>query len=116
MSRLSVLDLSPIAEGSTAADSFRNSLSLARHAERLGYQRYWLAEHHGMPGIASAATAVLLSHIGSGGLHGVSRIMRRNFADGQSRLQLHHESLGGLFSHTGNNGEASDIVRGDNTH
>ena len=66
MVRLSVLDLSPIAEGTTAAHSFRNSLSLARLAERLGYQRYWLAEHHGMPGIASAATAVLLSHIGSG--------------------------------------------------
>jgi luciferase family oxidoreductase group 1 len=66
MTLLSVLDLSPIAQGSDAAQSFRNSLSLARHAERLGYQRYWLAEHHGMPGIASAATAVLLSHIGSG--------------------------------------------------
>jgi luciferase family oxidoreductase group 1 len=66
MVRLSVLDLSPIAQGATAAHSFRNSLSLARHAERLGYERYWLAEHHGMPGIASAATAVLLSHIGRG--------------------------------------------------
>lgn len=66
MTRLSVLDLSPIAEGSNAAQSFKNSLSLAQHAERLGFQRYWLAEHHGMPGIASAATAVLLSYIGSG--------------------------------------------------
>ncbi len=64
--RLSVLDLSPIAEGSSAAQSFQNSLSLAQHAERCGFHRYWLAEHHGMPGIASAATAVLLSHIGSG--------------------------------------------------
>lgn len=57
---LSVLDLAPITEGSDAAQSFRNSLSLARHAEQLGYQRFWLAEHHGMPGIASAATAVLI--------------------------------------------------------
>ncbi|MFM7341142.1 MAG: LLM class flavin-dependent oxidoreductase, partial [Betaproteobacteria bacterium] len=64
MVRLSVLDLSPIAQGSTAAHSFRNSLSLAQHAEQWGYARYWLAEHHGMPGIASAATAVLLAHIG----------------------------------------------------
>lgn len=66
MIRLSVLDLSPIAQGSDAAQSFRNSLSLAQHAERWGFVRYWLAEHHGMPGIASAATAVLLSHVGAG--------------------------------------------------
>ncbi len=59
----SVLDLSPILEGSTPAQSFRNSSSLAQHAEKLGYQRYWLAEHHGMPGIASAATAVLIGHV-----------------------------------------------------
>ena len=62
----SILDLSPITEGSDAAQSFRNSLSLARHGEALGYTRYWLAEHHGMPGIASAATAVLLAYIGAG--------------------------------------------------
>jgi luciferase family oxidoreductase group 1 len=62
----SILDLSPVTEGSDAAQSFRNSLSLAQHGERLGYRRYWLAEHHGMPGIASAATAVLLAHIGAG--------------------------------------------------
>lgn len=62
----SVLDLSPIAEGSDAAQSFRNSLDLAQHAERWGYQRYWLAEHHGMPGIASAATAVLIGHVAAG--------------------------------------------------
>jgi luciferase family oxidoreductase group 1 len=66
MTRLSVLDLSPIAEGSTAAQSFQNSLSLAQHAERCGFHRYWLAEHHGMPGIASAATSVLLAYIGAG--------------------------------------------------
>lgn len=62
----SVLDLAPINEGSDAAQSFRHSLSLARHAEALGYQRFWLAEHHGMPGIASAATAVLIGHIAGG--------------------------------------------------
>jgi alkanesulfonate monooxygenase SsuD/methylene tetrahydromethanopterin reductase-like flavin-dependent oxidoreductase (luciferase family) len=63
---LSVLDLSPIVEGSDAAQSFRNSLSLAQHAEGLGYRRFWLAEHHGMPGIASAATSVLIGHIAGG--------------------------------------------------
>ena len=62
----SILDLSPITQGSDAAQSFRNTLDLARHAERWGYRRFWLAEHHGMPGIASAATAVLLSHVGAG--------------------------------------------------
>lgn len=62
----SVLDLSPIAEGSDARTSFANTLDLARHAERLGYQRFWLAEHHGMPGIASAATAVLLAYVAGG--------------------------------------------------
>ena len=63
---LSVLDLAPIVEGGTAAQAFRNSLALAQHAERWGYHRYWLAEHHNMPGIASAATAVLVGHIGAG--------------------------------------------------
>jgi luciferase family oxidoreductase group 1 len=63
---LSVLDLAPITEGSDASASFRNSLELAQHAERLGYRRFWLAEHHGMPGIASAATAVLIGHIAGG--------------------------------------------------
>jgi len=63
---LSVLDLSPIAQGSDAARSFSNTLDLARHAERWGYRRFWLAEHHGMPGIASAATAVLIGHVAGG--------------------------------------------------
>ena len=63
---ISVLDLSPVVEGSTAADSFRNSLSLAQHVERLGYKRFWLAEHHNMPGIASAATSVVIGHIAAG--------------------------------------------------
>ncbi|KQN79689.1 alkane 1-monooxygenase [Duganella sp. Leaf61] len=62
----SILDLSPIAEGSNASASFRNTLDLAQHGERWGFQRYWLAEHHGMPGIASAATAVLLGHVAGG--------------------------------------------------
>ena len=60
---LSVLDLAPIVEGSDAAQALRNTLDLARHAERLGYERYWLAEHHGMPGIASAATAVVIGQV-----------------------------------------------------
>ncbi len=62
----SILDLSPIIQGSDAAQSFRNSLDLAQHGERWGYRRYWLAEHHGMPGVASAATAVLMAHIAAG--------------------------------------------------
>ena len=62
----SILDLSPICEGSDASQSFRNSLALAQHGEKHGYRRYWLAEHHGMPGIASAATSVLLAYVGAG--------------------------------------------------
>src|SRR6187402_3490155 len=62
----SVLDLSPIAEGGDAAQSFRNTLDLAQHAELWGYRRFWLAEHHGMPGIASAATSVVIGHIAAG--------------------------------------------------
>lgn len=63
---LSVLDLAPIREGDTPADAFANSLDLARHVERLGYYRFWLAEHHGMPGIASAATSVVIAHVAGG--------------------------------------------------
>jgi luciferase family oxidoreductase group 1 len=62
---LSVLDLSPIVEGSDAGQSLRNSADLARHVEALGYNRFWMAEHHSMPGIASAATAVALAYVGS---------------------------------------------------
>lgn len=62
----SVLDLSPIPQGSTAATSFRNTLDIAQHAERWGYRRYWLAEHHGMPGIGSAATSVLIGYVAGG--------------------------------------------------
>jgi len=63
---LSVLDLAPIVEGGDAAQAFRHTLDLARHAERLGYRRYWLAEHHSLPGIASAATAVVIGHVAAG--------------------------------------------------
>jgi luciferase family oxidoreductase group 1 len=73
----SVLDLAPIPVGADAAQAFRNTVDLAQHAERWGYRRYWLAEHHNMPGIASAATAVVIGHVagstktirvGSGGI------------------------------------------------
>ena len=63
---LSVLDLSPIVEGRDAAHALRNTLDLARHAERWGYRRYWLAEHHNMPGIASAATSIVIAHVANG--------------------------------------------------
>src|SRR4051795_9641008 len=62
----SILDLSPIPKGATATEALRNTLELAQHAERLGYKRYWLAEHHNMPGIASAATAVVIGHVAGG--------------------------------------------------
>ena len=75
--KLSVLDLAPVTETSTVAESLQNSTDLARHCEALGYHRFWMAEHHNMPGIASAATVVALAHIaahtskirlGSGGI------------------------------------------------
>jgi luciferase family oxidoreductase group 1 len=62
----SVLDLSNIIQGSTAADALHRSRELARHVEQLGYRRFWLAEHHNMPGIASAATAVVIAHVAAG--------------------------------------------------
>jgi luciferase family oxidoreductase group 1 len=63
---LSVLDLCPVPAGTDPGDALRNSLDLARHAERFGYRRFWMAEHHNMPGIASAATAVALAHVAAG--------------------------------------------------
>jgi luciferase family oxidoreductase group 1 len=63
---LSVLDLSPIVEGGDAGQALRNSRDLARHVEALGYRRFWMAEHHNLPGIASAATAVALAHVAAG--------------------------------------------------
>ena len=62
----SLLDLAPVCEGSTPSQAFANALDLARHAEALGYKRYWLAEHHNMPGITSAATSILIGHIAGG--------------------------------------------------
>jgi luciferase family oxidoreductase group 1 len=80
---LSVLDLSPITEGSDARQALRNSLDLARHVEALGYRRFWMAEHHNLPGIASAATAVALAHVAAGTAHikiGAGGIMLPNHA------------------------------------
>ena len=68
MQAISVLDLAPVPQGSDAADALHNSLDLAQHAERWGYRRYWLAEHHNMIGIASAATAVTVGYV-AGGTH-----------------------------------------------
>ena len=62
----SVLDLAPIVAGGTASDAYRRSLDLARHAEQLGYRRYWLAEHHGMAGVGSSAPALLIAHVAAG--------------------------------------------------
>jgi len=64
--KFSILDLSPVPQGSDVRTALARSLALARHGEALGYERYWMAEHHGMEGIASAATAVALAHIGQG--------------------------------------------------
>jgi len=81
----SVLDLAPVVEGGDASQALRCSLDLARHAEKWGYRRYWLAEHHGMPGIASAATAVVIGHVPQAPLGSASvpagsccRIIRRS--------------------------------------
>jgi luciferase family oxidoreductase group 1 len=63
---LSILDLSPIAQGGTVAQALQRTLEVARLAERLGYRRYWIAEHHNMPGIASAATSVVIAHVAAG--------------------------------------------------
>ncbi|MCC6171600.1 MAG: LLM class flavin-dependent oxidoreductase [Gammaproteobacteria bacterium] len=66
MPALSILDLVPVAEGCTPRDALQRSLRLAQHAERLGYRRFWVAEHHNMPGIASAATAVVIGYLAAG--------------------------------------------------
>ena len=65
MKRYSLLDLVPVIEGGTVAQALANAADLAAHAEAQGYHRYWTAEHHGMEGIASAATAVVLAHVGA---------------------------------------------------
>src|SRR4051812_6903704 len=64
--RFSVLDLAPIVAGGSAGEAFRNSLDLARHVEGWGYHRYWLAEHHNIPGVASAATSVVIGYVANG--------------------------------------------------
>ena len=66
MKYFSLLDLAPIIEGGDAARAFRNTLDLARHAEEWGYHRYWMAEHHNLPGIASAATSIVIGHVAGG--------------------------------------------------
>src|SRR5271170_5695454 len=63
---ISILDLAPIVQGGTAAQALNRALDLAQHDERWGYRRYWVAEHHSMPGIASAATAVVIGHLAGG--------------------------------------------------
>lgn len=83
MYRFSLLDLSPIPEGKTEADALANTVALAQAAERLGYHRYWLAEHHNMPGIASAATSVVIGHVAGATSHirvGAGGIMLPNHA------------------------------------
>ncbi len=81
--RYSLLDLAPVTEGADPAHAFRNTLDLAQHAEKWGYHRYWLAEHHNMPGIASAATSVVIGYV-AGGTHrirvGAGGIMLPNHA------------------------------------
>src|ERR1700755_3317592 len=64
--RYSILDLAPVREGATTEEALRNTLDLAQHAEGWGYTRFWLAEHHNMEGIASAATSVLVGHVAGG--------------------------------------------------
>ena len=95
---LSILDLAPVVEGSTPATTFAHTLDLARHAERLGYGRFWLAEHHNMPGIASAATAVLIGHVAAGTTTirvGAGGVMLPNHAPLQVAEQF--GTLGTLF-------------------
>jgi luciferase family oxidoreductase group 1 len=64
--KISVLDLAIVRDGGTASDTFKNSLDIAQHVEKWGYDRFWLAEHHNMPGIASSATSILIGYIASG--------------------------------------------------
>lgn len=80
---LSILDLAPVNEGSSPSKSFKNSVDLAQHAEKWGFHRYWLAEHHNMPGIASSATSVVIGHIANATSHirvGAGGIMLPNHA------------------------------------
>jgi luciferase family oxidoreductase group 1 len=99
MTALSILDLAPVTEGGSVAQTFANTLDLARVAERIGYRRYWLAEHHNMPGVASAATAVLIGHVAAGTSRirvGAGGIMLPNHAPLQVAEQF--GTLGTLFA------------------
>ncbi len=94
----SLLDLAPVTEGGSPAQSFANSLALARHAEALGYRRFWLAEHHNIPGVASAATAVLVGHVAAGTSSirvGAGGVMLPNYAPLQVAEQF--GTLAALF-------------------
>jgi luciferase family oxidoreductase group 1 len=95
---LSILDLAPVTVGSTPAQTFANTLELARQGEKLGYRRFWLAEHHNMPGIASAATAVLIGHVAGGTSRirvGAGGVMLPNHAPLQVAEQF--GTLGALY-------------------
>ena len=94
----SLLDLAPVCEGSNAAQAFANTLDLARHAEALGYRRFWLAEHHNIPSVASAATAVLVGHVAAGTSSirvGAGGVMLPNYAPLQVAEQF--GTLAALF-------------------
>src|SRR5262245_48612893 len=107
----SVLDLSPILQGGTAAQAYRHTWELAQHVERLGYNRFWLAEHHNMAGIGSAATSVLIGHVGSATSRiriGAGGIMLPNHAPLQVAEQF--GTLASLFP--GQIGRASCRERG----
>jgi luciferase family oxidoreductase group 1 len=93
MPALSVLDLAPIRAGGDAAEAFRHALDLARHASGSGYRRYWLAEHHNMPGVASAATAVVIAHVAAGTRTirvGAGGVMLPNHAAARRRRAVRH--------------------------
>ncbi|MBO4275649.1 MsnO8 family LLM class oxidoreductase, partial [Microbispora triticiradicis] len=83
MTRLSILDLAPIPSGATARDALRNTVDLARRAEDAGYHRYWLAEHHLTPGVASSSTAVLIGAVAAA---------TRRIRVGSGAVQLHHQT------------------------
>lgn len=94
----SLLDLAPVTEGGSPAQSFANTLTLAQHAEALGYRRFWLAEHHNLPGVASAATAVLIGHVAAGTSRirvGAGGVMLPNYAPLQVAEQF--GTLAALF-------------------
>ena len=90
---LSVLDLAFVPHGATPRDALRNTLDLARAAERLGYRRFWLAEHHNMVGIASAATSVVIGHVASGTSRirvGAGGVMLPNHSPNGHRRAVRH--------------------------